>query len=93
MFRRFRLVVAVALVGIFFVVMHGQAPSSAPPSTPAPAAPPTESVPPITTIHARSNLVVVDVVVSDSKQNPVHGLKQEDLHADGERQAAVDPKF
>ena len=61
-------------------------PSSTPPATPpagasaaqAPNAP-SEALPPITTIHARSNLVVIDVVVSDSKGNPVHGLKAEDF--------------
>jgi VWFA-related protein len=80
LFRRLRLVVAVALVGIFFVVMHGQAPSSAPPAAPASAAGgSSEAVAPITTIHARSNLVVIDVVASDSKGNPVHGLKAEDF--------------
>ncbi len=33
----------------------------------------------ITTLHARSNLVVIDVVVTDSKHNPVHGLKESDF--------------
>jgi VWFA-related protein len=33
----------------------------------------------VTTIKARSNLVVIDVVVSDSKQNPVHGLSKQDF--------------
>jgi VWFA-related protein len=33
----------------------------------------------ITTIRTYSNLVVIDVVVSDSKGNPVHGLKQSDF--------------
>ena len=33
----------------------------------------------ITTLHTYSNLVVVDVIVSDSKGNPVHGLKASDF--------------
>jgi VWFA-related protein len=33
----------------------------------------------IATIYARSNLVVVDVVVTDSKKNPVHGLQKSDF--------------
>jgi VWFA-related protein len=33
----------------------------------------------VTTLHTRSNLVVVDVVVTDSKHNPIHGLKAEDF--------------
>jgi VWFA-related protein len=33
----------------------------------------------VATIHAYSNLVVVDVVVSDAKKNPVHGLKASDF--------------
>jgi len=42
----------------------------------------------IATIHARSNLVVVDVVVTDSKKNPVHGLQKSDftLMEDGKLQ-------
>jgi VWFA-related protein len=33
----------------------------------------------ITTLHARTNLVIVDVVVTDSKHNPIHGLKASDF--------------
>jgi VWFA-related protein len=33
----------------------------------------------ITTLHAHTNLVVVDVVVTDSKHNPIHGLKASDF--------------
>ena len=36
--------------------------------------------PQVATIHARySNLVVVDVVVTDSRKNPIHGLKKSDF--------------
>jgi VWFA-related protein len=34
---------------------------------------------PQTTLRADSNLVVVDVVVTDSKENPIHNLKQSDF--------------
>lgn len=33
----------------------------------------------VTILHAHTNLVVVDVVVTDSKHNPVHGLKASDF--------------
>ncbi len=33
----------------------------------------------ITTLHTSTNLVVIDVTVTDSRQNPVHGLKQSDF--------------
>jgi VWFA-related protein len=33
----------------------------------------------ITTLHTHTNLVVVDVVVADSKHNPIHGLKASDF--------------
>jgi VWFA-related protein len=33
----------------------------------------------ITTLHTRSNLVVIDVVVTDSKHSPVHGLTASDF--------------
>ena len=82
MFRTLRFV-AIGLVGVLFVVMHGEAPRSIPtaPSSGGQTAslPSAPSETAITTIHARSNLVVVDVVVSDSKGKPVHGLKAEDF--------------
>ncbi len=48
-------------------------PSPAPPSTPAPI-PPTAP-----TIQTRTNLVVVDVVVTDRSGNNVHGLQRSDF--------------
>jgi VWFA-related protein len=33
----------------------------------------------VTTLHTHTNLVVVDVVVTDSKHNPIHGLKGSDF--------------
>ena len=87
MLRPLPSVLGLTFAGIFFAVMHGEAPSSARPTAPtipqttaAPlSGPSSENPAPITTIHARSNLVVIDVVVSDSKGNPVHGLKAEDF--------------
>jgi VWFA-related protein len=73
--------------------MHGQTGSSAPATAPAAAPAVTNETQPasttaVATIHARSNLVVVDVVVSDSKKNPVHGLQKSDfvLMEDGKPQ-------
>ena len=73
--------------------MHGQTGPSTPPAAPAAAPAATNGTQPA--VHGRrlprscacSNLVVVDVVVTDSKKNPVHGLKTVGLHADGERQS------
>ena len=84
MFRSFSSVIAIAFAGIYFALpMQAQAPPPATPvslnTTAAPEAPRPQDSAGITTLHARSNLVVIDVVVSDSKQNPVHGLKKEDF--------------
>jgi VWFA-related protein len=38
-----------------------------------------QALPPVTTIRAYSNLVVIDVVVNDAQGNPVHGLKASDF--------------
>ena len=43
---------------------------------------------PTTTIHTSSDLVVVDVVASDSQQNPVHQAHRRGLHGARRRQAA-----
>ena len=93
---------ALALTGILFTMPVGaQAPAAAPVTAPAGAATLPNSPSPqsgsspdqasagVTTIRTFSNLVVIDVVVSDSKGNPVHGLKQEDftLTESGKEQA------
>jgi len=72
--------------------VHGQAGSSAPATTsPAPVAAPATSpaalpngpqvqgATAVHTIRAHSNLVVLDVVVADSKKYPVHGLQKSDF--------------
>jgi VWFA-related protein len=77
--------------------MHGQTGSSTPAAAPAAAPAVTNETQPaattaVATIHARTNLVVVDVVVTDSKKNPVHGLQKSDfvLMEDGKPQAIRD---
>jgi VWFA-related protein len=45
------------------------------PSAPPPAQPPKSGI----TLHASTQLVVVDVVVTDKNRKPVHGLKQSDF--------------
>ena len=47
------------------------------PAKPAEAQPPSQSN--ITTLHSTTQLVVVDVVVTDKHQNPVHNLKASDF--------------
>ena len=75
--------------------MRGQTDSATPPAAlpAAPAAPPAataeapaaasvtrpQSAAQVATLRAFSNLVVIDVVVTDSNKNPVHGLKQSDF--------------
>ena len=56
--------------------LPAQAADSVQTSAVTPAAPQDEQ---ITTLRVHSNLVVIDVVVTDSKGNPVHGLKKEDF--------------
>ena len=77
----FQSLAAIALAAACFA-LHGQAPSAPPPVQPAssPAASSQQQgASPITTIRVTSNLVVIDVVVSDSQGNPVHGLKASDF--------------
>jgi VWFA-related protein len=55
-------------------------PSSVPiTSIPDQPAPPRNSQAPIQTLKAAAQLVIVDVVVTDSKQTPIHGLKASDF--------------
>jgi len=62
--------------------MQAQAPAAQPLALPMPAAaqdPSGQDTAQVVTLHERSNLVVIDVVVTDSKHNPVHDLKQSDF--------------
>ena len=64
-------------------------PATAPAATPAvPNGTQPVATTGVATIHARTNLVVVDVVVTDSKKNPIHGLQKSDftLMEDGKLQ-------
>ena len=91
--RRFQAVIAFALATVFLAFgMRGQTGSSTPQAAPAAsslASNGTEPTSGVATIHARSNLVVVDVVVTDAQKNPIHGLKAPDftLTEDGKPQA------
>jgi VWFA-related protein len=81
----FQSLAAIAVAAVCFAVpMRGQASPSAPPATiqAGPGGAPVgqqQNSSQITTIRAYSNLVVIDVVVSDSQGNPVHGLKPSDF--------------
>lgn len=86
---------AVTLAAVFATVgMRGQTDSVAPPAAAVPAAVPmastadapaaqsgtqVQSAAQVATLRAFSNLVVIDVVVTDSSKNPVHGLKASDF--------------
>ncbi len=60
--------------------MYGQTRSAPAPAVPAAPAPTLQDrQQQVTTIRTFSNLVVIDVVVTDSQQNPVHGLKASDF--------------
>jgi len=92
--RWFQAFFVFALATVFLAFgMRGQTGSSLPVAAPAatPAVPNgTQPVATtgVATIHARTNLVVVDVVVTDSKKNPIHGLQKSDftLMEDGKLQ-------
>jgi VWFA-related protein len=49
------------------------------PPTSGVASVPSDSDPPVPTLHVTSRLVVLDVVVTDANGNPAHGLKQSDF--------------
>lgn len=81
----FQSLVAIALAAMCFAVStRGQAGSSAPQPTiqVGPGGAPVgqqQNSSQITTIRTYSNLVVIDVVVTDSQGNPVRGLQQSDF--------------
>jgi VWFA-related protein len=75
---------AIALAGMCLAVpMRGQSGSSAPSPTiqasPSGAPVGQQDSTQVTTIRTFSNLVVIDVVVTDNQGNPVRGLKQSDF--------------
>jgi len=69
--NRFRIGAAACFLGVGLIAVHGTAQSA--PGGPQPGQ---SSVP---TIKANAQLVVVDVVVTDSSHKPVHGLKATDF--------------
>ena len=60
-----RLLLACTVLAAFFPALAAQVPA--------------EQTPPVATLHATTRLVVVDVVVTDSKGRPVHNLKPSDF--------------
>ncbi len=75
MFRRVRFF---ALFGL--LVVRGSAISQTAPASPAPSSAATQgSQNPVATLKAAAQLVVVDVVVTDSAHKPVHGLTAADF--------------
>jgi VWFA-related protein len=68
------------LLGPAFTAFALAAPAAAQTQQPTPSAPPPAQAPkPAVTLHASTQLVVVDVVVTDKNRKPVHGLKQTDF--------------
>ncbi len=63
------------LTAVLAIQPHARSQSPAPPATQSTAPPPASGV----TLKATARLVVVDVVVTDRNQNPVHNLKQSDF--------------
>jgi VWFA-related protein len=55
------------------------APSTPLPSTPGQTTPAQSQSSPVSTLKAKAQLVVVDVLVTDSKQQPIHNLKASDF--------------
>ena len=62
-----------------FLLTGGLAVAASCPPAFAQTAPAQPAPGPITTLKANAQLVVVDVVVTDSKQNPIHNLKASDF--------------
>jgi len=90
--RWFQAVFAFAIATVFLTFgMRGQTGATTPEAAAPPLAPnePPQPTSGVATIHAHSNLVVVDVVVTGAQKNPVHGLTAADftLTEDGKPQA------
>jgi VWFA-related protein len=73
--RLFKCLLGPAFTPLIFAALTAGQTQQPAPSTPAPAQPPKSGV----TLHAGTQLVVVDVVVTDKNRKPVHGLKQSDF--------------
>lgn len=82
MFCRAQFLSAIALAATTSIFAFAQAGTGRiPPSLNAPAQPPQpqSQSSPVSTLKASAQLVVVDVIVTDSKQQPIHNLKTEDF--------------
>jgi VWFA-related protein len=78
--RFFYPLVLIAVTAVPGFSQRGGSPSSTPiTSIPDLPAPPTKAQAPIQTLKAAAQLVIVDVVVTDSKQAPIHNLKASDF--------------
>jgi len=74
-------VLLIAVIATATSCLSQSAPSTAPPPAPPGAASsaPAPTAPPVATLKANAQLVIVDVVVTDSSHKPVHGLKASDF--------------
>ena len=70
--RLFKCLLGPAFTTLTFAVLATAQTQQPAQSAPASAQPPKSSI----TLHAGTQLVVVDVVVTDKNRKPVHGLKQ-----------------
>src|ERR1700749_2717530 len=73
--RLFKCLLGPALPAFAFAALAGAQTQQPTPVAP----PPAQAPPPPVTLHASTQLVVVDVVVTDKNRKPVHGLKQTDF--------------
>jgi VWFA-related protein len=81
-----RLLTTVLSVILFSSIQAQQPPAQTPPppaaSTPSPASNPGQPQQPVFTIQRTARLVVLDLVVVDSKGNIIRDLKREDFHVE-----------
>jgi VWFA-related protein len=75
MLRSFKVFLCPAFTTLTFAALAAAQTQQPAQSAPAPAQPPKSGV----TLHASTQLVVVDVVVTDKNRKPVHGLKPADF--------------
>jgi VWFA-related protein len=74
-----RICLAPLLIGIAAVATSASLAQSLPPAPSSVSAAPAQAPGGITTLKAGTQLVIVDVVVTDSRQNPIHNLKASDF--------------